>query len=117
MDVSEMGEEASPGSVRVRFDDGEVKAFVENNLWPSDFDSYEALLRLGLEADRSVRFVEPEQARSLRWTIGDLARARPGIRVSELAELLNLEIETARVLARRAVREDGAVIEFDQDAG
>jgi len=37
-----------------------------------------------------------------------------GIRVSELAELLNLEINTARVLAKRAVRDDGAVIEFDQ---
>jgi hypothetical protein len=49
----------------------------------------------------------------LRWTIADLAKARPGIRVSELAELLNLDLETALTLAKRAVRDDAAVIEFD----
>jgi hypothetical protein len=46
-----------------------------------------------------------------------LAKARPGIRVSELAELLNLEVEIARVLAKRAVRDDGAEIQFDQGGG
>jgi hypothetical protein len=100
-----------------RLNDGEVRALVDSNVWPPDFDSYEALLRLGLEAGKSVSFVDPEQAKSLRWTIADLATARPGIRVSELAELLNLEIDTARVLAKRAVRDDGAVIEFDHGAG
>jgi hypothetical protein len=80
---------------------------------PSDFDSYEALLRLGLKAGKSVRFAESEEAGSLRWTIADLAKARPGIRVSELAELLNLDLETALTLAKRAVRDDAAVIEFD----
>jgi len=94
-----------------------VTGLVETNVWPPDFDSYEALLRLGFDAGKSVRFADPEEANALRWTIADLAKARPGIRVSELAELLNLEIDTARVLAKRAVRDDGAVIEFDQDAG
>jgi hypothetical protein len=88
-------------------------ALCENNVWPPDFDSYETLLELGLNAGRSVRFAEPEQAKSLRWTIADLAKARPGIHVSELAERLNLEIDTARRLAERAVREEGAVIGFD----
>jgi hypothetical protein len=100
-----------------RLNGDEVTALVEANVWPPDFDSYEALLRLGADAGKSVRFADPEQADSLRWTIADLAKARPGIRVSELVELLNLEIDTARVLAKRAVRDDGAVIEFDQDAG
>jgi hypothetical protein len=100
-----------------RLSDDEVTGLVENNVWPPDFDSYEALLRLGLDAGKSVRFADPEQANTLRWTIADLAKARPGISVSELAELLNLEIDTARVLAKRAVRDDGAVIEFDQGAG
>ena len=95
----------------------DVTRLVERNVWPPDFDSYEALLRLGLDAGKSVRFADPEQASSLRWTIADLAKARPGIRVSELAELLNLEIDTARVLAKRAVRDDGALIEFDHGAG
>jgi hypothetical protein len=42
---------------------------------------------LGLDAGKSLRFADLEQANSLRWTIADLAKARPGIRVSELAEL------------------------------
>jgi hypothetical protein len=92
----------------------EATALLENKIWPPDFDSYEALLRLGLKAGKRVRFAEPEEANSLRWTIADLAKARPGIRVSELAELLNLEIDTALTLAKRAVRNDGAVIEFDR---
>ena len=33
-----------------RLADGEATALVEHNIWPSDFDSYEALLRLGLDA-------------------------------------------------------------------
>jgi hypothetical protein len=100
-----------------RLAEGEASALVEHNIWPSDFDTYEALLRLGLDAGKSVRFAEPEEANSLRWTIADLAKARPGIRVSELAELLNLDIDTARALARRAGRDDGAVIEFDRNGG
>jgi hypothetical protein len=98
-----------------RLADGESTALVGHNLWPPDFDSYEALLRLGLDAGKGVRFAEPEGANSLRWTIADLAKARPGIRVSELAKLLNLDIDTAHALARRAVRDDGAVIELDRD--
>lgn len=97
-----------------RLNGDEVTGLVETNVWPPDFDSYEALLRLGLDAGKSVRFADPEEANSLRWTIADLAKARPGIRVSELADLLNLEIDTAQMLARRAVRDDGAVIEFDR---
>jgi hypothetical protein len=97
-----------------RLGDSEATALVEHNIWPSDFDSYEALLRLGLNAGKSVRFAEPEEAKSLRWTIADLAKARPGVRVSELAELLNLDIDMAETLAKRAVQDDGVVIEFDR---
>ena len=100
-----------------RLADAEATALVENNVWPPDFDSYEVLLRLGFDAGKSVRFADPEEADALRWTIADLAKARPGIRVSELAELLNLEVEIARVLAKRAVRDDGAEIQFDQGGG
>jgi hypothetical protein len=100
-----------------RLNRDEVTGLLGSNVWPPDFDSYEALLRLGLDAGKSVRFADPEQAKSLRWTITDLAKARPGIRVSELADLLNLDIDTAQMLARRAVGDDGAVIEFDQGAG
>ena len=89
-----------------RLADDDATALVEHNIWPSDFDSYEALLRLGLTAGKSVRFAEPEEAKSLRWTIVDLAKARPGVRVSELAELLNLDIDMAETLAKRAVEDE-----------
>jgi hypothetical protein len=98
-----------------RLADDERTALIDSDIWPRDFDSYEVLLRLALKAGKRVRFAEPEQAKSLRWTICDLAKARPGIRVSELAVLLNLELDMANLLAKRAVREDGVVIEFDRD--
>jgi hypothetical protein len=94
-----------------RLSGDEVTGLVEANVWPPDFDSYEALLRLAFDAGKTARFVDPEEVPDLRWTIADLAGARPGIRVSEL---LSLEIDTARVLATRAQRDDGAVIEFDR---
>jgi hypothetical protein len=96
-----------------RLDTAEVNELVQKNLWPSDFDSYETLLRLGSDAGVIVRFANPEEASSLRWTIADLAKARPGIRVAELASLLNLEPDTARMLAERAIRDDGVAIQLD----
>jgi hypothetical protein len=59
------------------------------------------------------RFAGPEQASSLRWTIVDLAKAKLGIRVAELASLLNLEPDTAPMLAERAIRDDGVAIQLD----
>ena len=91
----------------------EATALIKNGIWPPDFDSYETMLRLGLKAGKSVGWVDPVRSYSLRDTIVDLAKARPGIRVSELAELLNLEIDVARSLAVRAVQRDGAAIDFD----
>jgi len=40
---------------------------------------------------------------TMRSTVQDLAKARPGLRVSELAELLSLDVETASAVARAAV--------------
>ena len=96
-----------------RLDADEVNDLMQNSVWPSDFDRYESLLRLGHDAGIMFRFADPEEASSLRWTIADLAEARPGIRVAELASLLNLEPDTARMLAERAIREDGVVIQLD----
>ena len=90
-----------------------MNSLLQNDVWPSSFDSYESLLTLGHEAGKRVRFAEPEQASSLRWTMADLAKARPGIRVSELESLLNLEPETARLLAERAIRDDNVIIQLD----
>ena len=76
------------------------------------YDTYEALLWMGLKAGCSVRFVDPLTG-SLPWTIEDLARTRPGIRLSEIARLLNLETDLARTLAEQAMKEKGVSIDFD----
>ena len=88
-------------------------AIENDDQWPSDFDNYEQLLELGSRAGHSVRFVDPLEAGSLNWTVEDLARARPGIRVTEIARLLNLEPQIASMLAKRVATATGVAIEFD----
>lgn len=91
----------------------EAERIVKEDRWPSDFDSFERLLRLGLERGHRVRFMDPLNSRSLWWTMVDLARGRPGIHVSELAELLNLDVLLVEEIARRVVREEGAAIDLE----
>ena len=50
---------------------------------------------------------------SLSCKAADLARERPGIKVSELAELLNVDLPWAEQIARKARREEGVVIDFE----
>jgi hypothetical protein len=85
---------------------------LRDNVWPPDFESYAALLEIGRDYGRLMRFADPHNS-SLPWTIADLARERPGIAVSRLAWLLNLTPETAAALARRAVDHEGVNITFD----
>lgn len=84
-----------------------------NNRWPSIFDHYEDLLRIGLDAGKRFLFYEPLNSPSLRWTIIDMAEDRPGIRISEIAKLLNLSLDLAEEIAKRAVQENGVSIIFD----
>jgi hypothetical protein len=48
-----------------------------------------------------------------RHAMAELARERPGIRVSELAGLLNLDAAEAANVARRVVWTEGETITFD----
>ncbi|QDU68064.1 ChaN family lipoprotein [Engelhardtia mirabilis] len=98
-----------------RLDEKELRAIEDEDRWPQDFDSYERLLHLGREAGRRVRFADPLDS-SLDCTMADLARARPGIKVGELASLLNLDIDLAAELARRAERQGGVTISFDEQS-
>jgi hypothetical protein len=109
-----IGEESRQNDIYCmrRLSETEAASIRKDGAWPSDFDTYERLLVFGHAAGRSVRFVDPMNS-SLRWTIQDLARNRPGIRVSELANLLNLDLELATTLARAAVSEEQVTIEFD----
>ena len=86
---------------------------IERSVWPSDFDRYETLLRMGADAGRAFTFLDPIGDSSLKWTIADLARERPGITVTELCDLLNLDRETAATIAWSVVEDKGADIRFD----
>jgi hypothetical protein len=94
-----------------RLNPEEIEGVVVEQRWPTDFDRYEDLLRIGMGAGRAVDFVDPLGSRSLRATIEDLARARPGIRVEELARLLHLDLDIATRLARAVVEATGVTIE------
>src|SRR5215470_17349053 len=71
-------------------------------VWPSDFDRYETLLEIGRAAGHSVRYFDVADS-PLLHTIADLARERPGIRVTELAALLNLDTAVTAELAGQVV--------------
>ena len=96
-----------------RLDAVKTEDIINNNHWIPIFDHYEDLLRIGLEAGKSVRFFEPLNSRSLRWTISDLAKEKPGINISEVSQLLNLDIQMAEEIARTVIREDGVHIAFN----
>jgi hypothetical protein len=93
----------------------ELSRILDDDTWPADFDQYEMLLRLGREAGHTVRWADPINDSSLEWTMADLARQRPGISVLELAELLNLDEETASTIADRTVIRHGVSIRMGSE--
>lgn len=95
-----------------RLDQETSEALINNDVWPSDFDRYERLLQIGRDARREVRFADPFDS-SLLFTIKDLASERPGIRVSEIATLLNLDHRLATKLAEKVKGQMQVVITFD----
>jgi hypothetical protein len=92
----------------------QLQEIIGHGNWPPDFDTYEALLHIGLDAGRSVRFVDPLSS-SMNATVVALAKARPGISVSEIARLLSVDVALARELARRAAEREGVQVVFDID--
>jgi hypothetical protein len=96
-----------------RLDASQGVAVVEQGRWPSEFDNYETLLRIGRDAGYHATFIDPLGSSSIPWTIEELARARPGIRVSEIGQLLGLDIMVVRALAERVASTTGVAIEFD----
>jgi hypothetical protein len=96
-----------------RLDEVATDRLMRDGVWPPDFDQYEELLKIGRAAGHSVRFFDVADS-PLLHTIADLAKERPGIRVSELASLLNLTPVVAADLARQ-VLSDTVRITFDTD--
>jgi hypothetical protein len=97
-----------------RLTPAELDRIVTRDQWPSDFDHYETLLRLGRAAGHTVRWADPIDDSSIQWTMADLARDRPGISVAELAELLDLDKATAAIIADKARIAHGVSITDDK---
>ena len=95
-----------------RLEAGELDAIVDEDRWPAEFESFECLLQMGHRAGRSVRWVDPMDS-DLGETVTEIARAQPGVAVSEIAKLLSIESKVARKLARRAVKRSKVKITFD----
>ena len=95
-----------------RLDEKEIEHLARDNQWPSDFDRFESLLRIALRAGKRVKFADP-MAVSLVDTAVDLSIEKPGIKVSEIAELLNISRGQALEISKRVQRERGAEIGFD----
>lgn len=96
-----------------RLDAGERREIEDNERWPSGFERYEQLLAIGRAQGHSVGYVDPLGSTELQATMADVARERPGVRLSELAELLGLDHELALVLARHVVADEDVTIRFD----
>ena len=98
-----------------RLDSAELDGITNKDVWPPDLDQYETLLALGQQAGHVVRWVDPVGDSSLLHTIADLARQRPGIRVSELAKLLAIDYETAASIAEKAaLSQDVSIVHDDE---
>jgi hypothetical protein len=97
-----------------RISTSEMADIAERNRWPADFDRYEALLEMAVQAGQTARLVDPLTDKSIPETIEDLARERPSIRVSELARLLNVDTDVVHTLATRVARSTGAPIDLDR---
>jgi hypothetical protein len=95
-----------------KLDGPAAELLMRDNVWPPDFERYEALLEIGRDYGRAVRFLDIEDS-SLPYTMADLARERPGIAVSRLAWLLNLAPDAALDLARKVVAREGVDIALD----
>jgi hypothetical protein len=93
-------------------DDQATDQLLEKGVWPDEFDRFERLLEIGLEAGRRWQYVDLDDSPSLLWTIADLARERPNIPLTKIASLLNLSLTDADVLARRVAAAEGVVIGF-----
>lgn len=97
-----------------RLDIDAAEQIINNGNWPTIFDRYENLLNIGKDSGKSVRFFEPENSLSLHATMEDIAKENPGIKLSYLAELLNIDIETALIIGKTLVKNNGVNIKLDE---
>jgi hypothetical protein len=82
-----------------RLDEQTALRIIAEGLWPADFLTYEAVLKMGRKMSGPFTFVD-ELSPSLVWTVQDLRKERPGITTEEIAYLLGVTPAHARRLLR-----------------
>ena len=97
----------------VRLGEEAVARLLGKGEWPADFDTYESVLRCGREFGIHWEYAAPLESKELYWSVVDLAQARPGIKLTELAALLPIGTAIARAIALKAVAAEGVEITFD----
>lgn len=77
-----------------------AEAIVERDCWPSDFLTFEQVLRLGIKSGRICVFLDPRSS-TLVDTAQDLRRERPDISANEIAYLLGISPKAADKLLKQ----------------
>ena len=95
-----------------RLDNETAIKILNDNIWPSIFDKYEYLLQIEMEAGKSVRFWDPLNS-SLKYTIEDLTIEHPGIKLSWIAKLLNIDINLAKDIAKKVTINNSLKIDYN----
>ena len=89
----------------------QVTQIIDQNIWPTEFDEYENLLKLSKEAGHKVRFVDPLNS-SMVDTIIDLVKNRPNINSKEIANLLSIKLDLANELTKIAMARENVKIKI-----
>jgi hypothetical protein len=77
-----------------------AEAVVERDCWPSDFLTFEQVLRLGIKSGQICVFLDP-QSLALVDAAQDLRRERPDILADEIAQLLGISVKAAVKLLKQ----------------
>jgi len=75
----------------------EAEDIRQRRTWPTEFATYEKVLRLGRTLNSPCIFLDPLDS-ALVWTKDDLRRERPDISIKEIAYLLGIPVATAAKL-------------------
>lgn len=88
---------------------------IDKNSWPDDFKKFASLLKIGRERGHSVRFLDPLSP-ALVSTVIDLAVEKPGIKIQEVSDLLQISLFQTKALISEAMKEsEGKFINITYD--
>jgi hypothetical protein len=83
-----------------RLDAAQAEGILSERRWPDEFITYERVLRIGRTLGRACTYFDPLSP-ALVDTANDLRKARPGINVLEIADLLGIPPGNAALLLTR----------------